>query len=162
MAELRRKFYERLMVPVVGMVNRARLCIFCVIVPDRCGLHLLNTMVFSVRISDESFAGYRWLNAGIGGDGTAQVLWRCQNGILDGYQTPVIALLVGTNNRHDSAEDVARGIQRIVEVVRAKQPGAKILLSPILPRFAREDGGGWLSRVGESAFAVCHVYEILI
>ena len=99
---------------------------------------------------------------GNGGGGTSQVLWRCMNGVLDGYETKVVALMVGTNNRHDSAEDVARGIKRIVAVIREKQPGAKILLSPILPRFAREDGGGWLSRVGESAFAVCHAYEILI
>ena len=70
------------------------------------------------------------------------MLWRCQNGILDGYETKVIALMVGTNNRRDSAEDVARGIRRIVDAIRAKQPGAKLLLSPILPRFAREDDPG--------------------
>ena len=105
-------------------------------------------------VADESFAGYRWLNAGIGGDGTSQVLWRCQNGILDGYKAPVIALLVGTNNRHDSAEDVARGIKRIVAVIREKQPGAKILLSPILPRFVREDDPGDMNAKNEKTNAL--------
>ena len=105
-------------------------------------------------VADECFAGYRWLNAGIGGDGTSQVLWRCMNGVLDGYKTKVIALMVGTNNRRDSAEDVAKGTKRIVDVIREKQPGAKILLSPILPRFPREDDPGDMNAKNEKTNAI--------
>ena len=105
-------------------------------------------------VADEYFSRYRWLNAGIGGDGTSQVLWRCMNGILDGYETKLIALMVGTNNRHDSAEDVARGIKRIVDVIREKQPSAKLLLSPILPRFVREDDPGDMNAKNERTNAI--------
>ena len=100
-------------------------------------------------VSDELFAKYRWLNAGIGGDGTAQVLWRCRNGILDGYETGLVSLMVGTNDRTDSAEAVADGIWQIVAVIRAKQPKAKLLLCPILPRFVREDDPGDMNAKNE-------------
>ena len=62
------------------------------------------------------------------------VTWRCQNGELDGYKTPLISILIGTNNRGSSAEDVAEMIKGLVRVVREKQPQAKILLNAILPR----------------------------
>lgn len=109
-------------------------------------------------VADEFFAGYKWLNAGIGGDGTSQVLWRCENGILDGYATKVVGLMVGTNNRRDSAEDVARGIKRILDVIREKQPEAKILLSPILPRFVREDDPGDMNAKNEKTNAIISKY----
>ena len=108
------------------------------------GDRLLGRIVASEMLSD-----YNWLNAGIGGDGTSQVLWRCLNGVLDGYETKLVALMVGTNNRRDSAEDVARGIARIVAVIREKQPKAKLLLSPILPRFPREDDPGDMNAKNE-------------
>ena len=108
------------------------------------GDRLLGRVVASEMLSD-----YNWLNAGIGGDGTSQVLWRCQNGVLDGYETKLVSLMVGTNNRRDSAEDVARGIARIVAVIREKQPKAKLLLSPILPRFPREDDPGDMNAKNE-------------
>lgn len=100
-------------------------------------------------VSDEQFAKFRWLNAGIGGDGTAQVLWRCRNGILDGYETGLVSLMVGTNDRTDSAEKVADGIRQIVSVIREKQPKAKLLLCPILPRFVREDDPGDMNAKNE-------------
>lgn len=105
-------------------------------------------------VSDELFAKYRWLNAGIGGDGTAQVLWRCRNGILDGYETRLISLMVGTNDRTDSAETVADGIRKIVAVIRRKQPKAKLLLCPILPRFVREDDPGDMNAKNEKTNSI--------
>ena len=110
------------------------------------------------NVADEFFSGYKWLNAGIGGDGTPQVLWRCLNGILDGYEAKIISLMVGTNNRRESAEDVALGIKRIVETIRKKQPKAKILLSPILPRFAREDDPGDMNAKNEKTNKIIQGY----
>lgn len=94
------------------------------------------------EVADRRFAGYRWLNCGIGGDGTRQVIWRIRHGALDGFTTPVIALMIGTNDRADSAEDVAAGIVEIVRLIREKHPESKVLLSPIIPRFPREDDQG--------------------
>ena len=85
-------------------------------------------------VAESRFAGYRWLDIGFGGDGTEQVIWRCLNGELDGYETKLVSLMIGTNNRFRTDEQVAAGIRKIVEIVRAKQPKATILLNAILPR----------------------------
>jgi beta-glucosidase len=110
------------------------------------------------NVADEFFSEYKWLNAGIGGDGTPQVLWRCLNGILDGYEARVISLMVGTNNRRESAVDVALGIKRILEIIRIKQPQAKILLNPILPRFVREDDPGDMNAKNEKTNIIIQGY----
>jgi len=79
-------------------------------------------------------------NFGIEGDRTQFVLWRAQNGELDGSGARVVVLLVGTNNLATaSASDVARGIEAIVGTVRAKLPDAVIVLNAILPRGRARD-----------------------
>ena len=95
-----------------------------------------NRQPLGKAVAADRFAGYNWLNLGIGGDGTRQIIWRCLNGELDGYETRLVSLMVGTNDRFDSAEDVAAGIARIVEIVKERQPKATILLNAILPRMA--------------------------
>ena len=43
--------------------------------------------------------------------------------------------MIGTNNTwSDSAEDIAAGIEACVKAIRKKQPQAKLLLMPLLPR----------------------------
>ena len=84
----------------------------------------------------EKFTGYDILNIGYGGDRTEHLVWRGLNGELDGYKAKVVMLMIGTNNGGDSAEDVAAGIKRILEVIAQKQPEAKTLLLPIFPRNA--------------------------
>lgn len=80
---------------------------------------------------------YSVVDLGYGGDTTRNVLWRMENGELDGYEAKCVMLLVGTNNGlEDTPEDVAAGIRAILEVVARKQPKAKIVLVPILLRGA--------------------------
>ena len=81
---------------------------------------------------------YEKLNAanfGIGGDRTQHVLWRIENGELDGAIKPkVIVLMIGTNNTgSDDAERIAEGVTKIVKTAQAKT-GAKILLLGVFPR----------------------------
>jgi len=76
------------------------------------------------------------VNLGIGGDQTSQVLWRLENGNIDGISPKLAVILIGTNNTGtgQNPKQVAAGITAIVEKVRAKLPKTKILLIGIFPR----------------------------
>lgn len=81
-------------------------------------------------------ADYKILNLGHSGDRTEHLIWRFQNGELEGYKTKLFMLMIGTNNGSDKAEDVALGIKRIIDICQEKHPEAKMLLLPIFPRNA--------------------------
>jgi beta-glucosidase len=82
---------------------------------------------------------YRILNLGYGGDRTENVIWRMENGELEGYKAKLFTVMIGTNNRDGNPADIAAGVKRILEVIRAKHPEAKIVLHPIFPRGAKPD-----------------------
>ena len=84
---------------------------------------------------------YKILNLGHSGDRTEHLIWRFQNGELEGYKTKMFMLMIGTNNGNDKAEDVALGIKRIIDICREKQPEAKMLLLPIFPRAENAKNG---------------------
>ena len=68
------------------------------------------------------------------------MLWRAQNGELDGTGARVVVLMVGTNNLASATpENVARGVAAIVDTVRAKLPNAVVVLNALLPRGAPGD-----------------------
>lgn len=74
-------------------------------------------------------------NFGSSGDTTQDVLWRIENGELEGFEAKVIVLMLGTNNigRNENA-DIAAGDKVILDQLRDQQPQAKILLLGIFPR----------------------------
>ena len=82
----------------------------------------------------------RALNLGYGADRTEHVLWRIAHGELDGYAAKAIVLMIGTNNTghfqrdQESPVDTVIGIRAVIDAIRAKQPTAKLILMPILPR----------------------------
>jgi len=79
-------------------------------------------------------------NFGIGGDRTQHVLWRIQNGELDGIEPKVVVLMIGTNNASSgTADEIAQGITAIVEELRRRLPKARILLLGIFPRGQKPD-----------------------
>ena len=83
--------------------------------------------------------GRRVINCGYGGDRTQHVIWRIEHGELDGYEARVVELMIGTNNNSSGDTDpanVAKGVEKIVALIRARQPKAKIVLHPIFPRGA--------------------------
>ena len=87
------------------------------------------------EIWDKAFGAYKPANFGIGGDRTQHVLWRITNGELEGIKPKAVVLMIGTNNSGaDSAEGIAKGVTKIVETIREKQPQAKILLLAVFPR----------------------------
>lgn len=86
---------------------------------------------------DQYFAPLKPANFGIGGDTTQGVLWRMQNGELDGYKAKLIVMMLGTNNiNRNSNDDIVEGNRLIVEEFKKRQPQAKVLLLGIFPRAA--------------------------
>jgi lysophospholipase L1-like esterase len=89
---------------------------------------------------NEHFAPLKAANFGIAGDTTQGVLWRMQNGELDGFQAKLIVLMLGTNNiNRNPEEDIAEGNRAIVAEFLKRQPQAKVLLLGIFPRGAQPD-----------------------
>jgi len=85
-------------------------------------------------------------NFGIGGDQTQHVIWRIENGELDGIHPKVVVLLLGTNNSlSHTGEEIAAADKKIIELIRAKIPETKVLLLAIFPRGPRRDGQGVVS-----------------
>lgn len=83
----------------------------------------------------QEFVPLKAANFGIGGDQTQHVLWRLQNGELDGIQPKVIMLMIGTNNsRANTAPEIAAGITAIVKEIHERSPLTKILLLGVFPR----------------------------
>jgi lysophospholipase L1-like esterase len=84
---------------------------------------------------EKLFEPLKSANFGIGGDRTEHVLWRIQNGELDGIKPKVIMLMIGTNNSgSNSAEQIADGITAIVKTIQQKTPTTKVLLLGVFPR----------------------------
>ena len=87
---------------------------------------------------------YRAVNMGIGGDRTQNVLWRLQNGDLDGYEAKLFVVMIGTNNlwgKTASPEEAAAGVKAVLDLIQSKQPKAKILLMSILPTGEKPNPG---------------------
>jgi len=82
---------------------------------------------------------YTILDIGYNGDRTQHLVWRGENGELDGYKAKCVMLMIGTNNGGDSVTDIADGIKKILGIIAKKQPQAKVLLLPIFPYGEKPD-----------------------
>lgn len=77
------------------------------------------------------------VNLGIGGDRTQHVLWRLDNGELDGVKPKAAVIMIGTNNSNNEDNtpgQIVDGVTAIVAKLRQKLPQMKILLLAIFPR----------------------------
>ena len=95
------------------------------------------------NVWNQYYAPRHAANFGISGDRTQHVLWRLDNGELDGIKPKVVVLMIGTNNTgkendhktpRNTVPEVAEGVQAVVNDIRAKLPDSKILLLAIFPR----------------------------
>jgi len=88
----------------------------------------------------QNFYGWNAADFGWGGDTTQNILWRLEDGELDGVNPKIIVILAGTNNVGRAAADdakiadITRGIKAIVDLSRQKAPQARIVLMAIFPR----------------------------
>jgi lysophospholipase L1-like esterase len=85
----------------------------------------------------ERFYGDRnAVNMGFTGDTTASLLWRIENGEVDGISPKVAVILIGANNLgrvHWSAEETVTGIDAIIKQLRRRLPRTRLLLLSVLP-----------------------------
>lgn len=103
------------------------------------------------HVWERYFGKYQPANFGIGGDQTQHVIWRIENGEFEGISPKVVVLMIGTNNSgQHTGEQIADANKKIIELIRAKVPGVKVLLLAILPRDARRNNDGLIT---ESAIA---------
>ncbi len=90
------------------------------------------------------------VDLGIAGDGTGQVLWRLQNGNVDGIAPKLAVLMIGTNNAaRSTAEEIAAGVKADIAELRARLPRTKVLVLAIFPRGA--DNNDNLRKVNDAA-----------
>jgi lysophospholipase L1-like esterase len=85
----------------------------------------------------KNYAPLKAANLGIGGDTTENVLWRLENGEVEGIRPKVAVLLIGTNNfglEGHSPDAVAKGVTAVVQTLKKKLPTTKIILLAIFPR----------------------------
>lgn len=94
----------------------------------------------------EAFRGKRVLDLGFGWDRIQNMLWRVENGEINGLKPKTIVVLAGTNNmtgtknaRANNAEEIAEGVLNLVKNVKKKYPKAKIVVMGILPRAGKND-----------------------
>jgi len=92
---------------------------------------------------NENFFGWNAANFAWGADSTQNILWRLNDGELDGVNPKVIVLMAGTNNvgnrvvpgREDAkVEDITKGIEAVIKTMHVKAPDATIIVTGIFPR----------------------------
>jgi beta-glucosidase len=92
-----------------------------------------------------NYEKYQAANYGIGGDRTEHVIWRIEDGVLKGVKPKVVVLMLGTNNSGDhTGEQIAAADKKVVDLIRANIPEAKVLLLAIFPRGPRKNANGTL------------------
>jgi lysophospholipase L1-like esterase len=87
-----------------------------------------------------NFFGWNAGNFGWGADRIENILWRLENGELDGVNPKVIVVLAGINNvgtepgSPERVEDITRGLRALLNVCQAKASNATVIMMGIFPR----------------------------
>lgn len=89
---------------------------------------------------------------GLGGDGTAQLLYRLNHGEMQG-QPQTAVLMIGTNDLGSlSASQIAQNTEKSIESIKLRSPGTKVIVMGILPR--PDDGDPGNSMVDDANSAL--------
>ena len=101
------------------------------------------------RVWDQAFGSLKAANFGSQGTNAKSLLWRMQNGELDGYEAKLVVLHgvgvtgisggqpignIGDLPIGDRQAEFVAGYARLIAEIRARQPQAKILILPPFPR----------------------------
>lgn len=93
------------------------------------------------------FAPRHAANFGIGWDRIQNVLWRVENGELEGISPRVVILLIGTNNTgnedngrpRNTTLEIVEGVSNLVRQIQFHLPQTKIVLFGLFPRSTPKD-----------------------
>ncbi len=109
---------------------------------------------------ESAFGQWAPANFGIGGDRTQHLLWRIENGELDGIQPKAAVVMIGTNNvSADPAAGIAKGIERIVQTIRKKLPATKVLLLAVFPRGEKASPNPGRDKLDEVNATVANLHD---
>lgn len=118
-----------------------------------CNLFILNISVFlgdSITAAwgsdgsatfNEFYVPLGTVNTGVGGDRTSTIIDRINNqGIIDNLNAYLAVLKIGTNDLAGGVgeTEVVSNIGTIINLIKSKNPNARILLLGILPRTGTE------------------------
>jgi cephalosporin-C deacetylase-like acetyl esterase/lysophospholipase L1-like esterase len=112
-----------------------------------------------------NFSGWNAADFGWGGDKTQHMLWRLQNGELDGIAPKIVVLMAGTNNvgratpLGDSSQrtaEVVRGVSAVVREIRQRAPKATLVITGITPR---NDNIAVMSVIDEANLAIARLAD---
>lgn len=107
------------------------------------------THLMAKEVWEKYYAPLNAVNMGFGWDRTENVIWRLQNGALDGYTPKVAVVLIGTNNSEGGTPEIlAAGVQAVCSEIHKRTPTTKILLLAIFPR--GEKPGSLRTRIAEA------------
>lgn len=99
------------------------------------------------KIWEKTFAPRHAANFGVGWDRIQNVLWRIENGELDGISPKVVVLLIGTNNAgnedngkpRNTTPEIIAGVSNLVRRIQFHLPQTKIILFGLFPRGEKND-----------------------
>jgi lysophospholipase L1-like esterase len=94
--------------------------------------------------SYSTFLPWKPLNVAISAEHTEHVLYRLLNGNIEGIKPKAAMVLLGTNNLghepNEKPEWAAAGVRQVIDTLRTKLPGTKILLLALFPRGGERKG----------------------
>lgn len=103
----------------------------------------------------ENFFGWNAADFGWGADRIENILWRLENGELDGVNPKIIVLLAGTNNVGGAGgdaqvADITRGLKAVIDLCQKKAPDAVIIVTGIFPRNDNATANATINKVNEN------------
>lgn len=97
-------------------------------------------------------------NFGFGWDRIENVLWRVYHDELDGYIARKIVIMVGTNNlEFNSNAEIIEGLKMLINAIKVRQPGSRILMMGLLPRRKKEERIVQLNKGIARLAAILHI-----
>lgn len=91
------------------------------------------------EVWEANFAARNALDFGISGDQTQHVLWRLDNYPIQRLHPKVGVVLIGTNNTHNTAPEIAAGVKAVLTKLQTMYPGIRIILVSIMPNRRAND-----------------------